>query len=142
MKRNIITIINLLLLVMSTGNMYALERGNRIYSNVQFETGNIEKTNEVVQTRSIDVKCEGNNYFNGQYCIVHVIYEARLNNNNVLSTRVLSSEIIYSSMPKGPNVMECGIVSRDNSLLLILELNWRGNGIAQNNQYIFSLPKI
>lgn len=61
MKRNIITIINLLLLVMSTGNMYALERGNRIYSNVQFETGNIEKTNEVVQTRSIDVKCEGNN---------------------------------------------------------------------------------
>ena len=58
MKRNIITIINLLLLVMSIGNMYALERGNRIYSNVQFETGNIEKTNEVVQTRSIDVKCE------------------------------------------------------------------------------------
>lgn len=121
---------------MLTSNIYALESDNSSFGNLDIKNTNYRVSSEIVQNRIINVKCESDNIFTGQYCIIRVAYEVRLNNsNNVISTRVLSCGIIFK-----PGIVDCDIFNQDNSLFIILELDWIGNEFVQNNQYIFNLP--
>lgn len=139
--KKIIFIVSMFLLAVLTNNIYALESDDSSFRNLDIENTGYRVSSGIVQNKIINVKCEGDNIFTGQYCIIRVAYEVRLNNsNNVISTRVLSCGIIYSSMPEEPGIAGCDIFNQDNSLFIRLELDWIGNEFVQNNHYIFNLP--
>lgn len=131
----------LILLTFSTNNVYALNRFNKNFENEKTIKEHTQNSNDIIQIKSENVRCDGIGAYTDAYCLIRIVYEIHItpNNNRIISVHLKGAQIIYSSMIEGPYLVDCEVLTKNDLFFLKLILNWRINDISQTGQYLFRL---